>query len=145
MLARVDAHAAAWPRPSPSPSPSPGTPPVVTTQAKYVGTGHPDTNRFEWNLNIKRDTYASFIGHHSLSAYHAIAENESIGRVKYGFKQVCGAEGAWGCCVCRRVFKAPRGGRQRSKPCRRFVIQVRMQAAGPCCAVVTRKCRLPAP
>lgn len=25
-------------------------------QAKYVGTGHADTNRFEWNLNIKRDT-----------------------------------------------------------------------------------------
>ena len=55
--------------------------------AKYVGTGHPDTNRFEWNINIKRDTYASFIGHHSLSAYQAIAENESVGRVKYNFKQ----------------------------------------------------------
>lgn len=117
-------------------------------QAKYVGTGHPDINRFEvrgdglgvvagllrrlrctwarhastpggpdgaalpvrlfptpplppnhstpspplsppqWNLNIKRDTYASLIGHQTLTAYHAIAENESIGRVKYGFLQV---------------------------------------------------------
>lgn len=57
-------------------------------QSKYVGTGHPDINRFEWNLNIKRDTYASFIGHHSLTAYHAIAENESMGRIKYNFLQV---------------------------------------------------------
>ncbi|KAL4434817.1 hypothetical protein ABPG77_005344 [Micractinium sp. CCAP 211/92] len=56
-------------------------------QSKYVGTGHPDINRFEWNLNIKRDTYASLIGHHSLTAYHAIAENESIGRIKYNFLQ----------------------------------------------------------
>eukprot|EP00887_Chlorella_sp_A99_P000090 scaffold16.g90.t1 len=55
--------------------------------AKYVGTGHADTNRFEWNLNIKRDTYASLIGHHSLTAYHAIAENEAIGRMRYEFLQ----------------------------------------------------------
>lgn len=55
--------------------------------AKYVGTGHADTNRFEWNVNIKRDTYASMIGHHSLSAYQAIGENESIGRIKYNLKQ----------------------------------------------------------
>ena len=38
-------------------------------------------------MNIKRDTYASFIGHHSLAAYQAIGENESIGRIKYNFKQ----------------------------------------------------------
>jgi splicing factor 3B subunit 5 len=56
-------------------------------QAKYAGTGHPDTSRFEWNVNIKRDTYASFAGRHSLLAYHAVAENESIGRVKYEFLQ----------------------------------------------------------
>lgn len=56
-------------------------------QAKYVDTGHADTNRFEWNLNIKRDTYASLIGHHSLTAYHAIAENEAIGRMRYEFLQ----------------------------------------------------------
>lgn len=120
-------------------------------QAKYVGTGHPDINRFEvrargsgvqergaarppnlqaahsgalskhpfltaaawlhnahcthapprlpvaqWNLNIKRDTYASLIGHQTLAAYHAIAENESIGRVKYNFLQVGLLRGASG-------------------------------------------------
>lgn len=56
-------------------------------QSKYVGTGHADTTRFEWNVNIKRDTYASFYGHNTLAAYHAVAENESIGRVKYNFLQ----------------------------------------------------------
>ena len=55
--------------------------------SKYVGTGHADTTRFEWNANIKRDTYASFVGHHHLASYQAIGENESIGRVKYTFKQ----------------------------------------------------------
>ncbi|KAI0496595.1 hypothetical protein KFK09_022915 [Dendrobium nobile] len=26
-------------------------------QAKYVGTGHSDMNRFEWAVNIQRDSY----------------------------------------------------------------------------------------
>ena len=42
----------------------------------------------EWLTNQHRDTYASFIGHSSLLAYFAIAENESIGRMKYNFLQV---------------------------------------------------------
>ncbi|KAF4354144.1 hypothetical protein F8388_004156 [Cannabis sativa] len=29
-------------------------------QAKYVGTGHADLNRFEWAVNIQRDSYASY-------------------------------------------------------------------------------------
>ena len=55
--------------------------------AKYVGTGHADTNRFEWALNIKRDTYASIVANHSLAAHQAIGEHESIGRIKYQMKQ----------------------------------------------------------
>jgi len=55
--------------------------------AKYVGTGHADTNKFEWALNIKRDTNASIIAQHSLAAHQAIGQNESIGRVKYSMKQ----------------------------------------------------------
>ncbi|KAL3681714.1 hypothetical protein R1sor_024670 [Riccia sorocarpa] len=31
-------------------------------QTKYVGTGHADLNRFEWAANIRRDSYASYIG-----------------------------------------------------------------------------------
>lgn len=56
-------------------------------QAKYVGTGHPDMHRFDWALNIHRDSYASYIGHHNMASYFAVVENESIGRVKYEFLQ----------------------------------------------------------
>lgn len=39
-------------------------------------------------------SYASFIGHHSLISYFAVAENESIGRMKYNFmEKVSGARG----------------------------------------------------
>ena len=57
-------------------------------QSRYVGTGHADTNRFEWAVNIHRDSYASYFGHHTMLQYFAIAENESIGRVKYNMMQV---------------------------------------------------------
>ncbi|XP_031271203.1 uncharacterized protein At4g14342 [Pistacia vera] len=56
-------------------------------QAKYVGTGHADLNRFEWAVNIQRDSYASYVGHYPILAYFAIAENESIGRERYNFMQ----------------------------------------------------------
>ncbi|KAL1995596.1 hypothetical protein VTN49DRAFT_1783 [Thermomyces lanuginosus] len=32
-------------------------------QARYVGTGHADTTKYEWTSNIVRDSYASYIGH----------------------------------------------------------------------------------
>eukprot|EP00262_Sarcandra_glabra_P007981 TRINITY_DN2114_c0_g1_i1.p1 TRINITY_DN2114_c0_g1~~TRINITY_DN2114_c0_g1_i1.p1 ORF type:complete len:117 (+),score=9.15 TRINITY_DN2114_c0_g1_i1:70-420(+) len=57
-------------------------------QAKYVGTGHADLNRFEWAVNIQRDSYASYVGHYPILAYFAIAENESIGRERYNFMQL---------------------------------------------------------
>ncbi|KAI3845173.1 hypothetical protein MKW92_019400 [Papaver armeniacum] len=56
-------------------------------QAKYVGTGHADLNRFEWAVNIQRDSYASYVGHYPILSYFAIAENESIGRERYNFMQ----------------------------------------------------------
>jgi hypothetical protein len=31
-------------------------------QSRYVGTGHADTNRFEWAVNIHRDSYAAYVG-----------------------------------------------------------------------------------
>ena len=58
-------------------------------QSKYIGTGHADLTRFEWAVNIHRDSYASYVGHHPMLAYFAIAENEAIGRVRYNFLQVC--------------------------------------------------------
>ena len=56
---------------------------LARLQAKYVGTGHADLTRFEWAVNIHRDSYASYVGHHSLVGYMALAENESVGREKY--------------------------------------------------------------
>ncbi|XP_058201715.1 uncharacterized protein At4g14342 isoform X1 [Rhododendron vialii] len=56
-------------------------------QAKYVGTGHADLHRFEWAVNIQRDSYASYVGHYPMLAYFAVAENESIGRERYNFMQ----------------------------------------------------------
>ncbi|OLN97253.1 hypothetical protein CCHL11_07713 [Colletotrichum chlorophyti] len=45
-------------------------------QAKYVGTGHPDTTSWEWKTNIYRDTYSSIVGHPPMVSYMALAENE---------------------------------------------------------------------
>nr|GMC47413.1 Splicing factor 3B subunit, putative [Ipomoea batatas] len=56
-------------------------------QARYVGTGHADLTRFEWAVNIQRDSFASYVGHYPMLAYFAIAENESIGRERYNFMQ----------------------------------------------------------
>ncbi|KAL6843532.1 hypothetical protein ACP4OV_026594 [Aristida adscensionis] len=69
-------------------------------QAKYVGTGHADLSRFEWAVNIQRDSYPSYIGHYPMLAYFAIAENESIGRERYNFMQ-CNVGGKL--CLSRLV------------------------------------------
>lgn len=52
-------------------------------QSKYPGTGNADTTRLDWGLNIQRDTLASHVGHYSRLAYFAVAENESIRRIRY--------------------------------------------------------------
>ena len=56
-------------------------------QNKFVGTGHGDLSKYEWALNQHRDSIASYIGHHDLASYFAVAENESIERVKYTLKE----------------------------------------------------------
>ncbi|KAF9111401.1 Casein kinase I isoform delta [Mortierella sp. AM989] len=57
-------------------------------QSKYVGTGHADTSKYEWGVNQARDTYASYIGHYPMLSYFAVAENESIARVKFNIAEV---------------------------------------------------------
>jgi splicing factor 3B subunit 5 len=51
-------------------------------QAKYIGTGHPDTTSWEWKTNIHRDTHASVIGHPPLLAYMALAQNEPVTKLR---------------------------------------------------------------
>ncbi|KAJ4140338.1 hypothetical protein NW768_001697 [Fusarium equiseti] len=58
-------------------------------QAKYVGTGHPDTTSWEWRTNIQRDTYSSIAGHRPLLSYIALAENEPISKVRAQMIRVC--------------------------------------------------------
>lgn len=57
-------------------------------QNKFVGTGHSDITKFEWATNQHRDTLASHIGHSDMLAYFAVAQNDSIGRVRYGMLEV---------------------------------------------------------
>ncbi|KAK9475740.1 splicing factor 3B subunit 5/RDS3 complex subunit 10 [Lipomyces japonicus] len=45
-------------------------------QTRYVGVGHADTTKHEWLSNIRRDSYASYIGHPPLLEYYAVALNE---------------------------------------------------------------------
>ncbi|KAK4117554.1 splicing factor 3B, subunit 5 [Canariomyces notabilis] len=51
-------------------------------QAKYIGTGHPDTTSWEWKTNIHRDTQSSIVGHPPLLSYIALAQNEPIAKVR---------------------------------------------------------------
>ncbi|KAF9895367.1 hypothetical protein FE257_000272 [Aspergillus nanangensis] len=46
-------------------------------QARYVGTGHADTTKYEWVSNITRDSYASYIGHAPMLSYMAVGMGES--------------------------------------------------------------------
>ena len=39
--------------------------------------------RSEWATNQQRDTLASHLGHHDMMSYFALAQGESVGRVRY--------------------------------------------------------------
>jgi splicing factor 3B subunit 5 len=64
-------------------------------QAKYVGTGHPDTTSWEWKTNIHRDTYSSIAGHPPLLSYIALAENEPVAKVRVQMIRVCCLSQEW--------------------------------------------------
>ena len=48
-----------------------------------LGTGHADTNKWEWLTNQHRDSSASYLGHFDMLNYFALAENEAKARVKF--------------------------------------------------------------
>ncbi len=66
---------------------TPGGAPIHKDQlkAKYIGTGDADMSKYEWVTNMHRDTLASHVGHYDQLSYYAVAQNESIGRVKKEF------------------------------------------------------------
>ncbi|KAF3163088.1 hypothetical protein TWF788_001693 [Orbilia oligospora] len=51
-------------------------------QARFVGTGHADTTKFEWTSNIHRDSYASYVGHPPLLSYMALGLNEPAAKLR---------------------------------------------------------------
>ncbi|PPQ75085.1 hypothetical protein CVT26_011831 [Gymnopilus dilepis] len=51
--------------------------------ARYTGTGHADLSKYEWLTHQHRDTLSSIVGHPPLLSYLAIADGESIARVKF--------------------------------------------------------------
>ncbi|KAI5310117.1 hypothetical protein KEM55_001529 [Ascosphaera atra] len=51
-------------------------------QARYVGTGHADTTKYEWTSNIIRDSYASYIGHPPMLEYMSIGMGENKEKVR---------------------------------------------------------------
>ncbi|GIY42449.1 splicing factor 3B subunit 5 [Caerostris extrusa] len=52
-------------------------------QSKYIGTGHADTTKYEWITNQHRDSLSSYIAHHDILNFYAIAENESKARIRF--------------------------------------------------------------
>mmetsp|Transcript_4606 Transcript_4606/g.11841 ORF Transcript_4606/g.11841 Transcript_4606/m.11841 type:complete len:93 (+) Transcript_4606:155-433(+) len=51
-------------------------------KSRYVGTGHADMSKYDWVTNQHRDTYASHLAHYDQLSYMAVAENQSIGRMR---------------------------------------------------------------
>lgn len=51
-------------------------------QARYVGTGHADTTKYDWVSNIVRDSYASYIGHPPLLSYMSVGLGEPKEKVR---------------------------------------------------------------
>jgi splicing factor 3B subunit 5 len=74
-------------------------------QARYVGTGHADTTKYEWLSNIKRDSCASYIGHNPLLSYMAVGLGEPKEKVRTKMleKMVRGAGNPPEVCACSRL------------------------------------------
>ncbi|KAJ2232926.1 Splicing factor 3B subunit 5, partial [Coemansia sp. RSA 485] len=58
--------------------------------ARHVGTGNADTKKHTWLTNQHRDTLSHIVSDYSLSTYVAIAEGESVERVRFNMLQRMG-------------------------------------------------------
>ncbi|KAL0640840.1 hypothetical protein Q9L58_000147 [Maublancomyces gigas] len=54
-------------------------------QARYIGTGHADTTKFEWVSNVHRDTLATYVGHPPLLEYMSVATGEPMAKMRTKF------------------------------------------------------------
>lgn len=66
---------------------APGGAALTNEQLKqrFLGTGHADLTKYEFLTNQHRDTAASVVGHYDQLSYYAVAQNESVGRVRLDF------------------------------------------------------------
>ncbi|KAJ1813064.1 hypothetical protein LPJ56_005288 [Coemansia sp. RSA 2599] len=55
--------------------------------ARHVGTGNADTTRHTWMTNQHRDTLSHIVADNSLATYIAIAEGESVERIRLNMLQ----------------------------------------------------------
>lgn len=56
-------------------------------QSKYIGTGHADTNKFEWLVNQHRDSCSSYMGHFDVLNFFSVVENESKARIRFNLME----------------------------------------------------------
>mmetsp|Transcript_6172 Transcript_6172/g.11689 ORF Transcript_6172/g.11689 Transcript_6172/m.11689 type:complete len:87 (+) Transcript_6172:193-453(+) len=56
--------------------------PPEQLKSRYLGTGHADISKHDWITNQHRDTLASHVSHYDQLSYFAVAQNESIGRLR---------------------------------------------------------------
>merc|ERR1711953_454091 len=56
-------------------------------QSKYIGTGHADTNKWEWLTNQHRDSNASYMGHFDMLNYFSVVENEAKARIRFNLME----------------------------------------------------------
>ena len=55
---------------------------------RYVGTGHADITKWEWAVNIHRDSLSAHLGNPGMLMYSSIALGDSMGRTKYNLLMV---------------------------------------------------------
>ena len=61
---------------------------IIVYLHSFFSPHFPFSAHSEWLVNQHRDTFASYIGHHHMLEFFAVAENESKARVKFNFLQV---------------------------------------------------------
>ncbi|KAB8280244.1 splicing factor 3B subunit 5/RDS3 complex subunit 10, partial [Yarrowia lipolytica] len=55
------------------------------SQSRYLGVGNPDTTKQEWQTNVARDSYASYIGHPGVLSHMSLALGQTEAETRIQF------------------------------------------------------------
>ncbi|KAG5356369.1 hypothetical protein CJU89_6098 [Yarrowia sp. B02] len=55
------------------------------SQSRYLGVGNPDTSKQEWQTNVARDSYASYLGHPGVLAHMSLAQGQTEAETRLQF------------------------------------------------------------